>query len=1181
MLLVSSFLATGSADGHSLLVETTDRPWVMESEFVTNPALHAIDGQTVVLRLESGRSWGSSQDNARTWQSRTGLLRRNSIRFLVEEKGVYRFCIPSDEPHLRRLVVRKRISVRWKHDRPWRLSRPLVRAWRGGRCKPVTLRPGSYVIEAFHDVRRVLDGKTAFLRLPDDSRLTGDPLTAATARLSLLAWKGPNGKFVTAPNGDSNLIASATEVDEHTVWKLDGSGTFTMTDGVGGAVQSEADDDYVLCPPPLFVGPERTGPPLSCSSRPIDFYFSGASSSQFRLIGKNTAYSEDGLYGYDSGFELDGSAQVVSMEDPVNVGIAWTVGYRGFTCASGSCDADQLSLQAGEVALFTEENYQGTAFVFASDVSDLGIYAKAADLGLAITDDQVKSIRVGPGTLARLFSESSFAGDSYATAVDNPSLEGLAVGPGDASSLQVEATRTYLIDSGGCAGCDLTEVDLSGLDLASADFSGTNLTGANLAGTSLFGANLDDAVLAQAIIDEAELLDTSLRCTNLSDTDLTSASVAIENDAVAAVSDETLVAVVGVDLYSGGRTVLTGAGTGAGDDLSRPKGLAAAAEGLLLVDSNRLLQVADGERSLVSSTERGSGPRFLDATDVAVAEDGSIFVADRVKQAIIAVDPGTGDRTVVSNSSVGNGLDFLGPYALAISEQGVIYVTDAEAARVLAVDPTTGDRSVISDANTGSGPALQGPGGILVDSDGSLLITDVNLLAVMRIAPSTGDRTMVSGAGTGNGPAFTLPTGIAAHADGSVLVVDSALPGLFELDPATGDRQVVSGPGFGGGPNFAAPVDVVLTGAASLSGRIATDLSCRLILARAILTLDILPANLWRYADLRGATIDGAAGTTLSTSDEPLDLSGAILNGVDLAGTVLDAVDLGCTTDGSGAAVCSSLQGTDLSDASLKAATMTGAQLQGASLSNANLDGADLTSAKLLGLTGGSPATLSGAFLRGASLAKADLTGVIANNLNFYSISGATADATDAVMTGAKFNNAYLAGADFSGATLQSTEWNQAVLVGANFTNADLSKNETAGEITDFGNAYLHGTVFANADVTDANFDGSFWDLDPATTKLNIQLQRRNLGFAGYWNDPTAAECVQAAYPNPSYPSPSTPATDASNICPDGELGSTDDGCEGAWEDAPISIGDATPPGAVDPALPGSCTNTDILWLLQ
>jgi hypothetical protein len=51
--------------------------------------------------------------------------------------------------------------------------------------------------------------------------------------------------------------------------------------------------------------------------------------------------------------------------------------------------------------------------------------------------------------------------------------------------------------------------------------------------------------------------------------------------------------------------------------------------------------------------------------------------------------------------------------------------------------------------------------------------------------------------------------------------------------------------------------------------------------------------------------------------------------------------------------------------------------------------------------------------------------------------------------------------------------------------------------------------VFENALVTDANFTSSYWDAAGSVT-LNIELQRGKREFTGYWNDPGAAECVQA-----------------------------------------------------------------------
>jgi len=199
------------------------------------------------------------------------------------------------------------------------------------------------------------------------------------------------------------------------------------------------------------------------------------------------------------------------------------------------------------------------------------------------------------------------------------------------------------------------------------------------------------------------------------------------------------------------------------------------------------------------------------------------------------------------------------------------------------------------------------------------------------------------------------------------------------------------------------------------------------------------------------------------------------------------------------------------------------------------------------------PRPLTGALLRDVTLASANLTGVIADYASFFSSSSGTADAGNTTMTGARWSDARLAGADFSDAVLQSTVWDGAVLVGANFNGADLSKNTTAGEVTDFEGAFLQGAVFTDAQVTDANFTSSYWDLGDGS--LNVLLQPQNLEFVGYWNDPGAAECVQANYPSPNYPSPATPVTTVTNDCPDGNTGP----CDEVWTMPSTPIDQAIP----------------------
>jgi uncharacterized protein YjbI with pentapeptide repeats len=260
----------------------------------------------------------------------------------------------------------------------------------------------------------------------------------------------------------------------------------------------------------------------------------------------------------------------------------------------------------------------------------------------------------------------------------------------------------------------------------------------------------------------------------------------------------------------------------------------------------------------------------------------------------------------------------------------------------------------------------------------------------------------------------------------------------------------------------------------------------------------------------------------------------------------------------------------------LAGAVFKDASLQGTDLTYANLDGADLHSANLAALPNGTVAKLTGAFLRDANLAGANLTGVIANYASFYLSDEGTAKnatANGATMTGAKWNNAYLANADFGSASLESTEWTQAVLVGVNFDSADLQKNTTAGEITDFSNAYLQGAVFNNAKVGDADFTGSYWDAS-GNAALNIELQPGNVEFTGYWG--STPECVTANYPTSGFGTATLPPTTASNTCPDGNPGP----CNDAASQTPrIPMSEATPPAALNQQLPGDCTITDFNWV--
>ena len=766
--------------------------------------------------------------------------------------------------------------------------------------------------------------------------------------------------------------------------------------------------------------------------------------------------------------------------------------------------------------------------------------------------------------------------------------------------MQLGATTQYLASTGDCPGCDLTGADLSNQDLSGVNFTGTILTGANLTGTNLtsadltgarlFAAQLNDAVFSKATLTNADLLDSRLRCTDFSDTDLRTARFGIINDTIAAVTGQTAgtfpdSALFGLDAQTGARFVIE-------DIFSLPEGVTGYLEGVLVTDQDGLFQVtADDEifNTISQGGVRGSGIRFINPTGIALEADGSIVVVDLLRLAVIRVDPKTGNRSTVSGLVVGNGPGFTQPVDIAVGGDGTLYVTEPDAnvvgqgPIVLAIDPGTGDRTIVSSQNVGSGP-IAAPGGIEVESDGSLLVMDALLPGLLRVDPANGDRTLLSGSGAGTGPAFISPGGIVLEGNGAVLVVDSGLRAVLRIDLTTGDREIVSGAGAGSGPAFGAAFDIGLTNTISLTRRIATDFSCRLNLTGATLNLETVDKEFWRYLDLTNARIEGVNTATLSTLSEPLDLSGAILNGVDLSGVVLDGVNLGCGLGASGQ-VCSSLDRADLSLASLQQAKLADALLRGVTLARANLDGADMSDAKLQALptqTASIKTDISEAFMRDVLLSGANLTSVTANNVSFFTSNTGLADATGATLTNANFTGAYLAGANFNSVTAQGAIWENAVLVGADFTDADLQGNETIMTPSTFEGSFLQGSSFDGARIDSVTFNNTRWDTMAFDTMAVVpQLNSANLRFAGYWGDPTAPECVAAVYPSPNLSLPSLPVTDGTNTCPNDARGP----CSFAETPAgdpplPFSVCSAEDDGTIDfCTLPAQCELVDACWL--
>jgi uncharacterized protein YjbI with pentapeptide repeats len=395
-----------------------------------------------------------------------------------------------------------------------------------------------------------------------------------------------------------------------------------------------------------------------------------------------------------------------------------------------------------------------------------------------------------------------------------------------------------------------------------------------------------------------------------------------------------------------------------------------------------------------------------------------------------------------------------------------------------------------------------------------------------------------------------------------------------------------------GAPGSFASTDVsTATFGAVETSQLTTDFSCRLDFTGATLNADTIPANVWPYLNLTGATINNAAGTILSTQQNPLTLSGAILDGVILGAVGLDFAVLGCTTfvASDGNQICTSLQGTDLKSASLQNVDFRNAKLNGATLSNANLTGSNLCGAQLTSQSpGGRAAVFNGAQMKNVSLYQATATGAQFANANFYSSGGTPGTCTQqcqvpstcataqiATLNQTNFSGAYLQGTDMSSTkNLESVNFAGAVLVDVRLSGATIAPDPTIGNPPSFKGALLQGANFGGITVTSTDFTNAVVTTPTAGEVITVLLSDQNTQFAGYKASAGSTPgCVQFFSSNPL----ALPTTDNTDTCPDGNPGANPGGCSPAQWMSP-GIPGALPWTSGFTALPTGCNAVDKSW---
>jgi DNA-binding beta-propeller fold protein YncE len=279
------------------------------------------------------------------------------------------------------------------------------------------------------------------------------------------------------------------------------------------------------------------------------------------------------------------------------------------------------------------------------------------------------------------------------------------------------------------------------------------------------------------------------------------------------------------DGYS--RSVVSGAGRGAGTELVAPSDLALDTQNdrlyVLDVELDAVLHVdpVSGDRVLVSGGpfggRAGTGDSILTPTGIVYdGGRGRILVADDGRKMLHAVNPATGNRTVFSDNTAAFGppLSFYGRLALdAPRNRALVLASGSNEIHV--VDLATGTRALLSDGTDDLPDVARFFTGISVAPLlGVAYLADDFSNAVVRVSLMNGARLSVSSSGLaagccthsviGTGPELEWPTDVVFdETQNRLFVLEEAFADpLIEVDQASGNRELLTHAAIGAGINF-------------------------------------------------------------------------------------------------------------------------------------------------------------------------------------------------------------------------------------------------------------------------------------------------------------------------------------------------------------------------------------------